>query len=182
MSCWNLSNRSLLLYDVQSTPGNALLLLERRALITICRGTSMKRRILSALVLSLVLLTLCFAQQKLSETSASTIDVMQNYRIVPNITYAVMNNFECKLDVYARRTLDAVTPTVISIHGGGWVGGTKEGAQLTLLPYLEMGFSVVNVEYRLARVSLAPVPSKTAGSLSAGCSRTQGPTALTRRA
>ena len=27
---------------------------------------------------------------------------------------------------------------------------------LRLLPYLEMGFAVVNVEYRLARVALAP--------------------------
>ncbi len=81
---------------------------------------------------------------------------MQNYRVVPNITYAVADNYECKLDVYARRTPAVMMPTVISIHGGGWVGGTKEGAQLTLLPYLEMGFSVVNVEYRLARTALAP--------------------------
>jgi len=101
-------------------------------------------------------LTPALPQQKLPETAAWTVDIFQNYRIVPNITYTVANSYECKLDVYARRTLDAVTPTVISIHGGGWVGGTKEGAQLTLLPYLEMGFSVVNVEYRLARVSLAP--------------------------
>jgi acetyl esterase/lipase len=116
----------------------------------------MKRRFLLILVLLLAAVTVVFPQQKPTETSASTIDIMQNYRVVPNITYAVMNNYECKLDVYARRTLNAVTPTVLSIHGGGWVGGTKEGAQLTLLPYLEMGFSVVNVEYRLARVSLAP--------------------------
>jgi acetyl esterase/lipase len=101
-------------------------------------------------------LTPAVAQQKPSGTSTSTIDIMQGYRIVPNIIYAVMNNYECKLDVYARRTPDVATPTVIYIHGGGWVGGTKEGAQLNLLPYLEMGFSVVNVEYRLARVSLAP--------------------------
>lgn len=116
----------------------------------------MIRRFLSSLVLPLATLTLAFPQQKLSETAAWTVDILQNYRIVPNITYAVTNNYECKLDVYVRRTLDVVTPTVISIHGGGWVSGTKEGAQLTLLPYLEMGFSVVNVEYRLARVSLAP--------------------------
>jgi len=116
----------------------------------------MIRRFLSSLVLPLLTLTLAFPQQKLNETAAWTVDVLQNYRVVPNITYAVTNNYECKLDVYARRTVEVVTPTVISIHGGGWVGGTKEGAQLTLLPYLEMGFSVVNVEYRLARVSLAP--------------------------
>src|SRR5207249_11994530 len=66
------------------------------------------------------------------------------------------NNYEAKLDVYARRDTSAPTPTLIYIHGGGWVGGTKEGSILSALPYLEMGWSVVNVEYRLGRVSLAP--------------------------
>jgi acetyl esterase/lipase len=99
-------------------------------------------------------LTVAFAQ--LPETTAWTIDVQQKYRVIPNIVYAVTNNYECKLDVYAHRSADAPAPTVLCIHGGGWVAGTKEGAQLTFLPYLEMGFAVVNVEYRLARVSLAP--------------------------
>jgi acetyl esterase/lipase len=45
---------------------------------------------------------------------------------------------------------------VIYIHGGGWVGGSKEGSIFNLLPYLEMGWAVVNVQYRLARISLAP--------------------------
>src|SRR3982074_1568122 len=48
-------------------------------------------------------------------------------------------------------------PVVIFIHGGGWVQGTKEGSALQgVLPYVAMGYSVVNVEYRLANVSLAP--------------------------
>src|SRR5207248_11750327 len=42
------------------------------------------------------------------------------------------------------------------IHGGGWTGGNKEGATFSLLPYMEMGWNVVNVEYRLAKISLAP--------------------------
>jgi acetyl esterase/lipase len=45
---------------------------------------------------------------------------------------------------------------VINIHGGGWTGGTKDEEYLNLLPYLEMGFNAVNVEYRLADVALAP--------------------------
>jgi acetyl esterase/lipase len=73
-----------------------------------------------------------------------------------NITYITANNYEAKLDVYRPRDLTQPNPVVIFIHGGGWVAGTKEGSALELLPYLMMGFSVVNVEYRLARVSLAP--------------------------
>ena len=78
------------------------------------------------------------------------------YRVVPNITYLTANNFEATLDVYARTGVTTPQPTLIWIHGGGWTGGNKEGAIFSLLPYMEMGWNVVNVEYRLARVSLAP--------------------------
>jgi len=77
------------------------------------------------------------------------------YRVVPNITYQVASNWEAKLDVY-QATSSAPAPVVLYIHGGGWTGGSKEGSVLRAMPYLEMGFSVVNVEYRLARVALAP--------------------------
>jgi len=78
------------------------------------------------------------------------------YRIVPNITYVTANNFEAKLDVYSRTDTQAPQPTIIFIHGGGWTGGAKETQTFSLTPYLEMGWNAVNVEYRLARVSLAP--------------------------
>ena len=85
-----------------------------------------------------------------------TVAIGRNYSLVPNITYAVAENFECKLDAYVNRASGVPTPTLIHIHGGGWVTGSKETAILSLLPYFAMGFSIVNVEYRLARVSLAP--------------------------
>jgi len=78
------------------------------------------------------------------------------YRIVPNITYVTANNFEAKLDVYSRTDTQAPQPTIIFIHGGGWTGGSKETQLFNLMPYLEMGWNAVNVEYRLARVSEAP--------------------------
>ena len=78
------------------------------------------------------------------------------YRITANITYLTATNFEAKLDVYARSDVSTPQPTLIWIHGGGWTGGNKEGAMFSLLPYMEMGWNVVNVEYRLARISPAP--------------------------
>lgn len=82
--------------------------------------------------------------------------ITASYRVTPNITYLTANNFEAKLDVYARSDVTTPQPTMIWIHGGGWTGGNKEGATFSLLPYMEMGWNVVNVEYRLAKVSLAP--------------------------
>ena len=82
-------------------------------------------------------------------------NILTNYDVIPNITYLVANKTELKLDIYQRKG-GAPTPTVIYIHGGGWVAGDKESESLQALPYMEMGFSVVNVEYRLAQSSLAP--------------------------
>jgi acetyl esterase/lipase len=76
-------------------------------------------------------------------------------RVVSNITYLTANNWEAKLDVYVPRSTGP-HPTVLQIHGGGWTGGSRESTMLRALPFLEMGMAVVNVSYRLARVSPAP--------------------------
>jgi len=82
--------------------------------------------------------------------------VSSQYRVSPNITYKTASNAEQKLDVYWHRGEPTPRPTVVYIHGGGWVGGSKESSVLAIAPYLEMGFNAVNVEYRLGRVALAP--------------------------
>ena len=79
-----------------------------------------------------------------------------SYRIVPNVTYLTASNVEAKVDLFVTRTPDKPLPTMVYIHGGGWTGGTKESRNVALLPYLDMGMNVVNVEYRLARVAQAP--------------------------
>ncbi len=84
------------------------------------------------------------------------VTAQSRYQISPNVTYLVENNYEDKLDIYQRRNTTGPQPTVIYIHGGGWTGGTKEGAFMSVVPWLEMGWTVVNVEYRLARISPAP--------------------------
>ncbi|MBM3813521.1 MAG: alpha/beta hydrolase [Acidimicrobiia bacterium] len=78
------------------------------------------------------------------------------YQMEANISYAQFP--ETKLDIMAPKAPASVKrPGVIVIHGGGWVGGTKEQvASGYCLPYLEKGFVVANVEYRLAKAAPAP--------------------------
>ena len=84
--------------------------------------------------------------------------------VVTNLTYTTQSGTELKLDVYLpplERTLSQgearpAMPVVVLIHGGGWIAGAKESWHLTALPYLQMGFAAVNVEYRLAKVAPAP--------------------------
>lgn len=105
---------------------------------------------------ALLLLLSGSALAQLSSTASLAADLTIRYRVAPNITYLTASNYEAKLDVYTPNNATSPVPTLVYIHGGGWVGGTKEAAFMNVLPYLEMGWAVVNVEYRLARVSLAP--------------------------
>lgn len=82
--------------------------------------------------------------------------VAGDYDIFPNITYAKANNIELKLDLYLPKNKANPTPTLILFHGGGWVDGQKERNVLYLLPYLAMGWTAVNVEYRTGHQSPAP--------------------------
>jgi acetyl esterase/lipase len=107
-------------------------------------------RLLTVVSLTMMVFTTLSYGQSLSGSVTSP------YRIVPNITYVTANNFEAKLDVYSRSDTQAPQPTIIWIHGGGWTGGAKETQTFSLMPYLEMGWNAVNVEYRLAKVSEAP--------------------------
>ena len=76
------------------------------------------------------------------------------YTIKPNIVYATASNVPLTLDVYLPAA--GKRPVLVYFHGGGWVEGRKENAALLLMPYLALGWAVVNVEYRLAKVASAP--------------------------
>ena len=88
-----------------------------------------------------------FAQ--LSPSTTWAVHSADYYRLQPDIVYGIQNNYETKLDVYQHRDANGPQPTVIFMHGGGWVGGSKEASTFSIIPWLEMGWNVVNVEYRL---------------------------------
>ena len=117
---------------------------------------AMRNRIALLATLCACLLALPGAQAQTTGPSTFAAEAQVGYRAIPNITYLTANNYEAKLDLYQARGQAVPQPTVLYFHGGGWTAGSKESSILTLLPYFEMGFNVVNVEYRLARVSLAP--------------------------
>jgi acetyl esterase/lipase len=114
----------------------------------------MTRKSIPVLVILLLASVSAFAQ---SPASAPWVDyVAGDYDMVPNITYATANNTQLSLDLYLPKMRATPLPTLVFYHGGGWVGGQKERNVFQLLPYLSLGWAVVNVEYRLASNSLAP--------------------------
>jgi len=114
------------------------------------------RKVISIVGVFTVLCALQPAYAQLNDIAAWAATIQNDYRVSPNITYLKANNVDLKLDVYRPADAEGPLPTFIYMHGGGWVGGSKEGNILRLMPFIESGWAVVNVQYRLGNVSLAP--------------------------
>lgn len=63
------------------------------------------------------------------------------------------------LDVYRPRAAEGrPLPVIVSVHGGGWVYGSKEVYQFYCMSLAQRGFAVVNFSYRLAPKHKFPAP------------------------
>src|SRR5438874_1817543 len=96
------------------------------------------------------------ARAQSADSVRDFVHVAGSYQLTPDITYRTASNWDAKLDLYQPRGAKAPNTTMIFFHGGGWTNGTKEASTLSLLPYLQMGWAIVNVEYRMTNVALAP--------------------------
>jgi acetyl esterase/lipase len=91
------------------------------------------------------------------QTPSSVAQLSVGYQVDAHRPYLVAGGVELTLNVLTPRgARQQKRPTVVYFHGGGWRSGSKEEAVLLLLPFLEMGFNAVNVEYRLSTEAHAP--------------------------
>ena len=74
-----------------------------------------------------------------------------------NIQYGPYGEYSL-LDVYYPENATAPLPTIVSIHGGGYVYGTKEIYRRYCMDLARRGFAVVNFNYRLAPKWKFPIP------------------------
>ncbi len=106
-------------------------------------------------VVSTVLLAL-LASRAVAGSELENWVASPGFKVIPDIVYHTADGHQNKLDVYLPTGAAGLLPTVIYFHGGGWVRTQKEQVIPMVLPYLQMGMAVVNVDYRLAGVALAP--------------------------
>ena len=104
-----------------------------------------------------IALAACGATAALAQDSSEVFaEIESRYRTLTNRTYLVADGVELKLDAIVPRVAESPVPTLVSIHGGGWIGGSKELSYLRVLTYLEAGYAVVTANYRLAARARAP--------------------------
>jgi acetyl esterase/lipase len=159
-------------HPVMRTDGTPVTTERRETVVTKAGTCAAIRRTgigLRAMVLLAVVLWATLSIAAAGETSAPVVATSTDdwaallagrYRMQTDVTYGVASNTELKLDVLQPRAAPGTgtgpNPAVIWYHGGGWVRGDKSENLLRILPFVRMGYTVFNVNYRLARQANAP--------------------------
>lgn len=81
----------------------------------------------------------------------------QNIEKIRNISYGNEGKWNL-MDVYYPKGTEGKLPTIVNVHGGGYVYGTKEESRFYCMDLATRGFTVVNFSYRLAPKAKFPSP------------------------
>ena len=95
----------------------------------------------------------CWAQVPAGQPRGVQPVIPDNIAVEANIPYD--SHKETVIDILRpKEKSKEKRPGVLLIHGGGWTSGTKEDrVAYAAMKYLEKGFVVANVEYRLAKTA-----------------------------
>lgn len=78
------------------------------------------------------------------------LETLSDIRRVDGIDYQGDGSTDHLLDLYMPKDIKSSLPVIVSIHGGGWVYGTKKNYQFFCERLAQLGYAVVNFNYRLA--------------------------------
>lgn len=73
-----------------------------------------------------------------------------------DLAYRADGHERQKLDLYLPEKTDRPVPLLIWIHGGGWQGGSKENALPLRQGWLERGYAIASINYRLSSHAVFP--------------------------
>ena len=107
--------------------------------------------------MSLQGMLLCMASKKSDARRDAAIELPEGVTQIRNISYGPHGDSNL-LDVYYPQDAQGPLPTIISIHGGGYVYGTKEIYRRYCMDLAKRGFACVNFNYRLAPKWKFPTP------------------------
>lgn len=73
-----------------------------------------------------------------------------------DLAYVENGHERQKLDLYLPEKTDQPLPLIIWIHGGGWQNGSKDGCPPLRNGYVERGYAVASLGYRLSSHAIFP--------------------------
>lgn len=107
--------------------------------------------------MSLQGLLLCRNSAKSDAARDALIAIPEGVKEFRNISYGPYG-VNSLLDVYLPEGTEEKLPTIVSVHGGGYVYGSKEIYRRYCMDLARRGFGVVNFNYRLAPKWKFPTP------------------------
>lgn len=111
----------------------------------------MKRTILFLLFTSLLLDIAAAQDRQRFETVPQSPPAVRLYK---DLAYLPNGHPRQKLDLYVPENRGALMPLIVWIHGGGWMGGSKN--HCPPLPWTGKGYVVASVDYRLCQDAKFP--------------------------
>jgi len=85
----------------------------------------------------------------MAEQTAESQDLPEDLRKKKDLVYARLKDRELHLDLYWHPKSETSMPLIIWIHGGAWRKGSKDNVG-NVLPFLNKGYAVASVAYRLS--------------------------------
>src|SRR6266496_3785794 len=83
------------------------------------------------------------------------VTIQKNVVVKKDIRY---NDQGALLDIYYPRDVKSPLPLIMWIHGGGFIGGSKENTQVYGMTLANAGYVVANINYDLAPAHKYPTP------------------------
>jgi acetyl esterase/lipase len=72
-----------------------------------------------------------------------------------NLEYVPGGNARQQLDLYVPAKTDTLLPVIVWVHGGAWMGGSKDDGG-PALPFVGKGYAVASINYRLSQHAVFP--------------------------
>jgi acetyl esterase/lipase len=76
-------------------------------------------------------------------------------KVRANLEYVPEGHERQRLDLYVPANADTPLPVIVWIHGGAWLGGSKDGGS-PALPFAGKGYAVACINYRLSQHAVFP--------------------------
>lgn len=99
--------------------------------------------------MSLTSIMFCIGAKRSDRKRDAGLTTPAGVRRFDNLAYGPHGKWN-RLDLYVPREAARPLPVIVSVHGGGWVYGTKETYQFYCTDLARRGFAVLNFNYRLA--------------------------------
>lgn len=125
------------------------------------------KHLLKNIINFLFLLLIIFGARQLSAQNNAVTGLYCKSIVIPNITYLTVDSIDLQLDAYIPaknlggspwvKFTEERKPVLLYIHGGGWSDLNRSVRNLNIIPYIDKGFAVVNIDYRL--LYQAPFPA-----------------------